>query len=291
MTLLLRNVKYFSNFMFIGRSAAGFQTAIYVPQLRLSFDMGFVSPDHLHANTICISHGHADHVGALHLHAFGRRLRYKSLSVPTYIMPRACIETFHKAHDAYKRLNRHICDESLAQWLTRQYECRAADNEHPLRSDFVIRSFPMKHVVPAVGYCVFRKKSKLRAEYARLEKEEIKKLAIGGEAVSEIVYEPFLSYSGDTTIEGLRAHTCFLESHILLVECTYLHPDAREEANRRGHIHEEDLYTLDFSRVQHLVIFHLSMRYSDQDIEKFHTRLETKLGEQTSIYIIPWYEK
>lgn len=279
---IIRNIKFLHELRVLGRSRAGYETAIYLPQLGVCFDMGFVSEENMKSSVVCISHGHADHIGSLHLHAFNRRMRMPHAEPPVYIMPDHCVKHFHKAHDAYKCLNRHAYDESAAAQLTRQYKCIpvAQGFAFDLKKEYTIRAYEMIHTVPSHGFCIFRRKKKLLEKYRSLEKTEIRRLAKEGVAISENILEPFLAYSGDTTIDGILQHPDMLHAHILFVECTYIRSDNQandtpEEAIRRGHIHEDHIDTLlKSASVDHLVIFHLSCRYNQSQVVAFQKRLQ-----------------
>ena len=48
-----------------GRSLGGIYTSVFVPEFGLMFDAGVALRENVGARGICLSHGHADHVGAL----------------------------------------------------------------------------------------------------------------------------------------------------------------------------------------------------------------------------------
>ena len=89
----------------IGQSVSGTRTCLIIPKLNVVLDIGFCPSLAAKQDVVLVSHGHGDHIGALHIHAFDRRLH--RLSNPTYVMPVECVSTFHQAHDTFKLMNRH----------------------------------------------------------------------------------------------------------------------------------------------------------------------------------------
>ena len=89
-----------------------------------------------------------------------------------------------------------------------------------------------------------------------------------------------MSYTGDTSIDGVLAHDELLTSPILIMECTFIMDECLknirfiEEAGKRGHIHEQDIVN-NFEKFQNeiIVLTHISARYSAQQIEKTVNRL------------------
>lgn len=71
-----------------GQSVAGHRTCIAVPLLQICFDLGMCSHAAINQRFVAISHGHSDHIGALHVHAFERRSQ--KMKEPAYFMPEHC---------------------------------------------------------------------------------------------------------------------------------------------------------------------------------------------------------
>jgi hypothetical protein len=74
------------NFHLVGQSVAGRRTTITIPELQITFDLGLATEASITTPFVAISHGHSDHIGSLHLHAFQRRML--RLSEPTYLRGR-----------------------------------------------------------------------------------------------------------------------------------------------------------------------------------------------------------
>lgn len=88
----------------VGQCVAGLRSCVLVPELSLAFDYGFAFDRAMRrASVVCVTHGHVDHVGALHVHAFERAMA--NASPPTLVMPSACVNAFRTAQRGYRALN------------------------------------------------------------------------------------------------------------------------------------------------------------------------------------------
>jgi ribonuclease Z len=265
-----------------GQSLAGNRTCIAIPKLNLCFDIGFLSDIATNQEFVLISHGHADHIGCLHLHAFSRRMH--CMATPTYYMPESSINDFNIAHDAYKRLNRHTDHH---QFLTRQYNLNPIKylEQYNLNNNMFFKAYPTVHGVDSQGYCIFKKISKLKDIYKGKSSKEIGQIRKDGNEVSEITELNLIAFSGDTTINGILQHDDIMKSKILILECTYINTDdksdgktkidTKEEAEKRGHIHEQHIIdNKDKFQNEILILTHVSARYTADELKLCLERLK-----------------
>jgi len=191
------------NFTFYGQSIAGTRTCIVIDELKVVFDLGFFPRKAAACDIILITHGHADHMGALHLHAFDRRMNH--LDDPTYVMPKACVDHFNRAYQALKQLNRHhdgelsttykiigadppdgrqdegecgsTCESAISEGESAISEGESATSESLGQGHgqtilnlpksggiYHVNAYSMIHSVPAVGYVIFETRKKLRSD-------------------------------------------------------------------------------------------------------------------------------
>lgn len=260
------------NLNLIGHSVAGSKSCIMVPQFGIAFDYGFPSEIGISQEMVAVTHGHGDHIGALHLHAFERRM--SRMSKPKYLLPDDCLRPFNDAHDAYKAMNRHSYDKPEVV-LTRQYDLigsseSTADLIKIPKASYYIKAYPTIHGVPSVGYVVFDRRKKLKEEYRGLPGKKIGQLAKEGAQINHQVDVPIFGYTGDTTIQGVMQHQEFTNCQVLMMECTYIGLDERdtvEECQSRGHIHLDQIVQnwRSFNN-EFIVLCHFSRRYKRQQI-------------------------
>jgi len=285
-TLLLEYLPHHDRLEFFGSSVAGMSTTIYIPQLNVCFDMATFTSENMKAKTVCVSHGHTDHIGALH-HHFLLRLRHQ-MKGTTYYVPKECIEALNQACLGYYIMN-YGEKESI------KLPSLITEGDVELKPNFFVRSYPVIHRVPCLAYCIFHKSMVIKEEYIEFCKQSTKaeikakkkELNVG---LREERVSPYIAYSGDTTIEGVLQHDDLLNAHILFIECTYIHTStdniSPQQAKDRGHIHSLDIKqnSSKFNN-SYIVLTHFSQRYTDdiiykcaRDIEKtFKGRIKVKI--------------
>lgn len=184
------------------------------------------------------------------------------------------------AHDAYKRLNCHPSgpdgDDSTSP--PRRYKISTLPEKVKYYHNLSIQKFATIHGVSSQAYCVYREKSKLKPQYMGMSNEEIRTLLKSGVAITDRASDPFVAFSGDTTIEGLVCHEDVMRAEVLIVECTYISSDdsmaTPAEATKRGHIHEQHLieHRAAFHN-QVIVLTHISTRYRRDQILSVQRRI------------------
>jgi ribonuclease Z len=242
-----------------GVSVGGVYTSLAVPELGILFDVGISPRSAGGIDTILLSHGHADHVGALPALLGIRGLHGKS-KPPRVIMPVEIVHDLTAALAALTRLQRWPLDiEAIGM---------APGDEIELRGDLRVRAVRTFHPVPSLAYVLVRRVSKLRAEFRGLPGPEIAARRIAGEAMLEHEDRLELAYATDTLVSVLDHAPELLRARVLILECTFL--DARKslEAARAGcHIHLDELIErADRFGNEHVVLMHLSQLYRPDEI-------------------------
>ena len=194
---------------------------------RIVLDLGAtpVYCESIRANTVLISHGHLDHVGAIFSHArahsvtcSGSVILFQGFadrcdvvlthlyshfhrSVPTYYVPEVIREKVEQARDAMAALDGD--DRSFPMKII---GVQPGDEvELPIRGLFC-RVFAVTHAsCPAVGYVIgSRHAPVLKEEYRGLNKSKISELVSNGISIkAEPLEELEVSYTGDTSVDGL----------------------------------------------------------------------------------------
>lgn len=261
-----------------GISVGGVYTSIAVPELGILFDAG-ASPRSLAAiDTILLSHGHADHVGALPA-LLGIRALHGKQKPPRIVMPREIVDDLTTALAALSKLQR---------WPLEIVAIGAAPgDEIALRPDLLVRAVRTYHPVPSLGYIIVRKVAKLRPELVGMPGAEIAARRRAGEDVN--VYEERLeiAYSTDTLVSVLDHSPALLKTRVLIIEATFLDERKSREAARSGcHIHlDEIIERADLFENEHVVLMHFSQLYRPDEIAAI---LDARLPPDLRRRVIPF---
>lgn len=242
-----------------GISVGGVYTSLAVPELGLVFDAG-ASPRSASAiDTILLSHGHADHVGALPAMLGIRALSGKTRP-PRVVMPAEIRDDLLAGLAAMSRLQRFPLEIDAIGMLP--------GDELALRPDLRVRAIRTFHPVPSLAYLLVRRVSKLRAELHGLAGPEIAARRRAGEEVSEHEDRLELAYCTDTLVSVLDHAPELFAARTLILECTFLDDRKSRDAARAGcHIHLDELVErADRFVGDHVVLMHFSQLYRPDEI-------------------------
>lgn len=251
-----------------GFSKALFSTWFYLPEIRAVFDAGeginfSLAGRLIKADAVFLTHGHTDHfAGLLNLLIARTRLGPADTSFEP-------VSVYYPAADANLRLyidyvQRHLQTNGFPEIAHFQPVSPGQDvSLRTLRRHFA-RVFPVRHGhLPAVGYCIFETKDKVRPAYAHHSSAEIGHLIAqaGRPAILEPMDVPLVCYTGDVQ-EGV--HAPCERPRMLIHESTFL-----SENDRAGSDHATLSEALDAARriePLELLLFHFSARYHPEEI-------------------------
>ena len=261
-----------------GYSRAAVQSYWRIPELRCVFDIGGSPWSFMGTRTIFISHPHLDHLAALP--AYVARRRMMKMEPPTVYVPAACRDQVEQMLKTWHQLDRGrmVCDLIGVE----------PGDEIELSRDHLVTVFKTKHTVPSVGYIVWDRRKKLKAEYRGMSGEEIRDLRKSGTEVTNEVRIPLVTYTGDTAPVGLDADEAIYKSRILITEMTFYRPEHRKEKiHKFGHTHLDDIIERAEKFENELIILcHLSTRYHVEHAEKaIFRRLPKGLRERVRLWI------
>lgn len=242
-----------------GVSVGGVYTSIAVPELGVLFDAGVPPRSFGGIDTILLSHGHADHIGALPA-LLGIRALHGKHKPPRVVMPAEIVDDLTAALAALTKLQRWSLDiEAIGM---------KPGDEIALRGDLRVRAVRTFHPVPALAYVIVRRIAKLRREFRGLPGPEIAARRAAGEVMTEPEDRLELAYATDTLVSVFDHAPDLLRARVLVMECTFL--DARKtiEAARAGcHIHlDEVIERAAMFRNEHIVLMHLSQLYRPGEV-------------------------
>jgi ribonuclease Z len=147
-------------------------------------------------------------------------------------------------------------------------------DEVELSRELVVTVSATTHTVPSLGFVVWNRRRKLKAEYQHLPGDRIRDLRLSGTEVTEERRVPLVAYVGDSAPAGLDDCPAMYEAQILITELTFVAPRHRKERiHKFGHLHLDDLVERR-SRFHNEVIIasHFSTRYHPQQIRRFVER-------------------
>jgi len=261
-----------------GISVGGIYTALAVPELGVLFDAGASPRSSAATDTILLSHGHADHIGALPALLGIRGLSGKTRP-PRVIMPAEIVDDLTAALAALSRLQRFPLEiEAIG--------LRPGD-EFALRGDLRIRAVRTFHPVPSLGYVVVRRVARLRPEFHGLTGPQIAARRRAGDTVSDHEDRLELGYATDTLISALDHSPELLGVDTLIMECTFLDERKSIEAARAGcHIHlDEIVERADQFANRRVVLMHFSQLYRPDEVSGI---LDARLPPALRAKVIPF---
>jgi len=205
----------------------------------------------LKADTIAVTHPDRDHLGGLlqlcNLRGRGLRVLYPSGS-GSFPALRDFLSKFDPDSSAH------------VEWIPVEPGQRLA-----LKAGWEIEPFLTDHMpgIKSVGYKVIESKRKLRPEYVGMDGADIGRIRseLGEDAVTTRLESLRLVFSGDGLALGPDA---LAGAEVLFQECTFL-----DEVSSREHKHPNLAQVVEFVdrvRPKEVILYHISPRYSDEEI-------------------------
>lgn len=261
-----------------GYSRAAVQTYWRVPELKVGFDLGAQPWNFMGTGTWLVTHAHLDHIAALPVYVARRRMM--KMEPPTIYLPEAAVEYVDRILKLFTRLDRGRMPCTLVP-------TRPGD-EIELSRELVVTVSATKHTVPSLGFVVWERRRKLKAEYQQLTGAQIRDLRLGGTEVTEERRLPRVAYTGDSSPEGLDACPAMFEAQVLITELTFVAPRHRKEKiHKYGHMHLDDLIERrDRFQNELIVAGHLSTRYHADQVRHYVSRaLPDMLGGRLHLWL------
>ena len=261
-----------------GISVGGVYTSLAVPELGLLFDAGASPRSNGAIDTILLSHGHVDHIGALPA-LLGIRALHGKTKPPRVIMPAEIVGDLTAALEALSRLQRWpLAIEAIGM---------LPGDELALRGDLRVRAVRTFHPVPSLAYVIVRRVSKLRPELVGLPGPEIAARRRAGEDVTVHDDRLELAYATDTLVSVLDHAPELLQTRVLIMECTFL--DERKslaDARAGCHVHlDEVIERADRFANEQIVMMHVSQIYRPDEVAGL---LDARVPPELRRRIIPF---
>lgn len=261
-----------------GISVGGIYTSLAVPELGVLFDAGASPRSTATIDTILLSHGHADHAGALPA-LLGIRALSGRTRPPRVVMPAEIEDDVVAALATMSRLQRFPLEiEPIG--------LRPGD-EFALRGDLRVRAVRTFHPVPSLAYLLVRRIAKLRPDLQGLPGPAIAARRRAGEDVTVYDDRPELAYATDTLISVFEHSPELLSAGTLIMECTFLDDRKSLAAARAGcHIHlDEVIERAELFTSPQVVMMHFSQLYRPDEVAGI---LDARLPPALRARVVPF---
>ncbi len=252
-----------------GYSKALYATWFYYKPARLLLDAGegivhSLGKKIFGIRRVFLTHGHEDHIAGLPSLVNLRNLSNGDRDIP--------LSVHYPAGDPFIEYLREYLDRKQKHRLQYRLSWEELEPGSHVELDVTRRStrvtaFGVQHTRgwQSVGYRIEEKRQALRPEYASASPDEVKGLIAdrGRDAVLAKFWHPVLVYTGDSV--PLTDLAPCREADVLLIDSTFRSAeDLAESRTRHGHI-DASFETAMAAGVKHLVLVHLSGRYSRQE--------------------------
>lgn len=242
---------YVPPFRVQGVSVAGEQTMVQVPELDVAFDIGTCPRLALASPYVAISHGHMDHIAGLPYY-FSQRI-FQQMGVGRCVCHAAMAPALSTMMRSWIEIENQRTEHQIIPLQP--------DEQVQVKNNIFLRAVEVSHTVPALGYGLIERRSKLRDEFRDLPQQKLRELKAGGTEITRTLEIPLVAYTGDTELGPYLYRDEFAQAQIVITECTFFDADHRSRAKVGKHIHVDDLISLlRVWQAQAVVLVHLSRR-------------------------------
>lgn len=242
---------YFPPFRIEGISVAGEGTAILIPEYDICFDIGICHRPMLSAKYIALSHGHMDHVAGLPYY-FSQRW-FQGMGMGRCICDKRLEPAVRNMMQGWIELEN--------QRTTHEIVGLEAQEEIQIKNNLFLKIFHVDHTVPAVGYSIIERRTKLKEEFTDLPQNKLMEIKKSGVEITRELRIPIITYLGDTLPGPHFFYDEVLKARVLITECTFFEKEHKERALIGKHVHLDDIVEF-FPRFEGeaLVITHVTRR-------------------------------
>lgn len=254
-----------------GRSIGSEQTCHQFPGHGVMFDVGGAPLSSTVIPNVFVTHGHDDHVGGLGSHHLRRN--GWGMDAARYFVQEDDVKLVRAMVQAQ-------CDLNRSRAL-RDIEIIGVGEGSSIpvgKGGLSVRPFRSTHRIPCLGYALWGKRKRLRAEFRGASRDVLVAAKARGEDINEEFELPEVAFPGDTNLSILNkpAGDVVRKARVLLLECTFIDDEvSAKDTFRTGHIHIEDFINAarDGAFENEVVLLtHFSARYAPDYVRETVTK-------------------
>lgn len=274
-------------------SSPRFSTWLWIPDWRLLCDAGDGATQAMgykirKIDTVAMTHAHRDHLGGL-LQVVNQR----GEAGPFALIHPCGSSSFGQLEAFANKFNPGTSHNAI--W----HRAEEGDEFPTGVEGRFLKAFRTRHYADddpnkqprSLGYHLIWRKMKVRPEYRDLPQKELDavRLEIGKEGITSPVDETWISIGGDgcpLSPDAVRG------SKLLLHEATFLSSDdydSEEAGEDVGHVHStvaEALRVAQEAQIESVVLYHISTRYTDQEIRDAVRAEAQKLNLKAQVWAV-----
>ena len=259
-----------------GWSRAGDENWFRVHPPGVALDVGRGALQLAGSRDVFLSHGHLDHALGLPFVLSQRSLH--QLAHTRVFCPAEIAEPLAAFVAAAERLER-------AAYRYELVPLAPGDRVETARG-LTVEAFATDHVVPSLGFHLWRGRRRLAEEYAGLPREELIALRERGVDTTQVIEDLWLTYCGDTGPAVFEMEPRLFGAKVLMLECTFLGEEHRDHGRQFKHLHLDDIARRAGElRNDDIVLHHLSRRYRVEDLRAEVDRRLPELAPRIHILV------